>query len=87
MIINKHVDLKWEKMRNENWKKIEQSFFKNLMFFDNNINENYADLKQMKKWIESWSEFFRKIKNSLIMKLMKIENWTNCENLLKFKNL
>ena len=28
--------------------KIEQSFFENLRFFDNNINENYADLKQIK---------------------------------------
>ena len=33
--------------------KIEQSFFKNLMIFDNNINENYVDLKQIKRWIES----------------------------------
>ena len=37
----------WDEKR---WKmKIEQSFFENLMFFDNNINENYADLKRIKK--------------------------------------
>ena len=29
--------------------KIEQSFFENLKFFNNNINGNYTDLKQIKK--------------------------------------
>ena len=56
------------------------------MFFDNNINENYVDLKQIKKWIESWSEFFRKVKKSLIIKSTRIENWTDCEIFSKIKN-
>ena len=84
--MNKHVDLKWEKMKNKNRKKIEQSFFENLMSFNSNISENYADLKRIKKWIENWSEFFYKVKNSLIMKSTKIKNWTDCENLLKIEN-
>ena len=66
--------------------KIEQSFFKDLIFFDNNISENHADLKQIKKWIESWNEFFHKTENSLIIKSTRIENWTNCENLLKIED-
>ena len=33
--------------------KIGQSFFKNLQFFESNINENYVDWKRIKKWIES----------------------------------
>ena len=57
------------------------------MFFDNNINENYADLKKIKKWIKSWSEFFCKIKKSLIMKSARIENWTDYENFSKIENL
>ena len=66
--------------------KIEQNFFENLMFFDNNINKNYVNLKRIKKWIESWNKFFYKVENSLIMKSTRIENWTNCENLLKIKD-
>ena len=54
--------------------KIEQSFFESLRFFENNINENYTDWKRIKKWIKNWSEFFRKVENSLIMKSTKIEN-------------
>ena len=67
--------------------KIEQSFFKDLRFFNNNISENYVDWKQIKKWIESWSEFFHKAENSLIMKLTRIENWANCENLSEIEDL
>ena len=76
--------LTWNEKR---WEmKIEQNFFKNLMFFDSNINENYADLKQIKKWIKNWNEFFHKVENSLIIKSTKIENWTNCENFSKIEN-
>ena len=57
------------------------------MFFDNNINENYVDLKWIKKWIESWNKFFYKVENSLIMKSIRIENWADCENFLKTENL
>ena len=39
--MNKYDNLKWKKMRSENRTK----FFENLKFFDNNINENYVDLK------------------------------------------
>ena len=66
--------------------KIEQSFFENLRFFDNNISENYADLKRFTRWIESWTELFYKVKNLLIIKLARIENWTECENLSKIKD-
>ena len=34
--------------KNKKWKS-NKIFFKNLIFFDNNISENYVDLKQIKK--------------------------------------
>ena len=62
----------WNEEKNK--MKIERNFFENLKFFDNNINENYVDLKQIKKWIKSRKNFFCKIKNSLIIKSTKTEN-------------
>ena len=75
----------WNKKRCE--MKIEQSFFENLQFFKSNINKNYADWKWIKRWIENWNEFFRKVENSLIMKLTRIENWADCENLSKIEDI